>query len=249
MFDVIKKYKWIIAVLGATALILTIICAISTNNEEDIPDNKGVSINAGDDNKDNNADFNGQDGQTTTQPTKVEDSSVDNDFDTLIEKKGSILGEWTDSQGARFDCFSHGENSIYANIELVDTGNYWSGTVDTDNTTYIKLSDENTGSAIDIEILGSMDSSELGLDNGQIYLELKFPGEETSRLFRRANEDYLDESVKEILKQEGDGVSGGSPDDEQYINEGEEVQVIEDEESSENDNAEDEPIDEQPIEE
>lgn len=214
---ILKRYRRIIIAVVAVLIIGGIIIGVVVNHkgkDDDKP--SGVSVSAGDDNKDNNADFNGQDEVKTTQP-KSEDSNVDTPYDTVVEQKGSIIGEWTTSNGDTFDCGQIDENSMSANISLIGTGDMWSGAVETDNKTYIKLTDSTTNSVIDIEIVAMQDAAELGLNSDQVYLTLKFPGNDEEMVFRRANEDYLDEEIKKVLEQEGDGVSGEVDGDEQYI--------------------------------
>lgn len=214
---ILKRYRRIIIAVVAVLIIGGIIIGVVVNHkgkDDDKP--SGVSVSAGDDNKDNNADFNGQEGTKTTQP-KSEDSEVDSPYDTVVEQKGSIIGEWTTSNGDTFDCGQVDGNSLSANISLINTGDMWSGAVETDNKTYIKLTDGTTNSVINIEIVAMQDAAELGLNSDQVYLTLKFPGNNEEMVFRRANEDYLDEEIKKVLEQEGDGVSGEVEGDEQYI--------------------------------
>lgn len=224
-----KKIVWkyrrvIVAVVGVLAIGGIVTGVALSNKGDDQPNKEGVSINAGNDNKDNQADFNGQEGQeTTTQP--VETPTTNEVIDTIIEQKGSILGEWTTSQGDTFNCNSV-DGGMYATVSLLDTGKYYTGSVDTDNTTYIKISDDNSGATISIDIVQMASASELGLSDGQIYMLLKFSGEESERLFKRANEDYLHEDIKDILESNGEGVSGGSPDDEQYVPDNPEDQLV-----------------------
>ena len=247
---IIKRYRRIIIAVAVVLLVGGITTGIIISNKgKNNEEQSGISINAGDDNKDNQADFNGKDEQQTTQPV-VEEEKVDTSFDTVIEQKGSIVGEWTTSQGDTFNCLQSDDKSLYASVSLVNGNKYWCGAVDTDHTTYIKLTDDNTSSVIDIEIVEMANASDLGLSGSQVYLLLKFPGDDTETLFRRANEDYLHEEIKDVLEQEGDGISGGSPDDDQYLPEAEEIEIIEEEEETEPEDGEapvEEPV-EEPVE-
>ena len=214
---ILKRYRRIIIAVVAVLIVGGVIIGVVVNhNKKDDNKPSGVSVSAGDDDKDNQADFNGHEDKKTTQP-KSEDSDVDSPFDTVIEQKGSIIGEWTTSNGDTFDCGQVNENQMSANVSLISTGDTWSGAVETDNKTYIKLTDGTTNSVINIEIVAMQDATELGLNNDQVYLTLKFPGNDEEMVFRRSNEDYLNEEIKKVLEQEGDGVSGEVDGDEQYV--------------------------------
>lgn len=224
---IIKKYRRIIiAVVGVLLIGGIVLGIVISKNDEKASEQSGVSINAGDDNKDNQADFNGQEGQKTTKPV-VEEVQTDNDFDTVIEQKGNIVGEWTTSQGDTFNCLQSDDGSLYASVSLINSDIYWNGNVDTDHSTYIKLTDDSTGSLIDIKISDMFDAAELGMNDDQVYLVLKFPDDDTDIVFRRANEDFLHEDIREVLEQEGNGISGGDTEDDQYIPEAEEIEIIE----------------------
>lgn len=232
---IIKRYRRIIIAVAGVLLVGGVAIGVVVSNKGDeAPKKEGVSISAGDDNKDNQADFNGQEGQqTTTQP--VIESPTNDIYDTIIEQKGSILGEWTTSKGDTFNCLTSSEGEMYATLSLSDSGSFWSGTVETDNSSYINITDGNSGAVVNIGITQMATASELGLDDNQVYMLLKFSGEATDRLFRRANEDYVHEDVKDVIDDAGNGISGGSPDDDHYIPDdvGNQIVDIEDDAESE----------------
>lgn len=249
MIKVIKRYKRIIIAVACVLLIGGIITGVVLSHKSDDKETGGVSISAGDDGKDNEADFNGQEGQGTTKPVQQVET-VESNFDTVIEKKGSIIGEWVSSEGDKFNC-SQSDDGLFGAFELAGDNSYISGTIETDNSTYIKLTSQEDNSVKDIQIVKMADASELGVTGDQVYIVLKLPGFEDETLFRRANEDYINETIKEILKEEGDGISGGEDSENaEYVDQAEEVSIIDEEEPSEQSEEQvpEEPVPEEPVE-
>jgi hypothetical protein len=202
-----KRHKRWLALGGGLIVIVGIIIGIvqlTKDKDDDSNKKEGVIISAGDDGKNNGADFNGQEYTEAEKPEATEAVVQDNPND-LNESANSIVGEWTTYGGDTLIC-RESDGKYSGSLYLENTGATYDGTIETDNKTYITVKSDSGTTNFEI-----LDFSEADLDGvtgiGLISLVLKDKDTGNEYLFVPMTVDKVSDEVAEIVKENPDGVT------------------------------------------